>query len=496
MASDTAWLPHRAREISLAAIEARLAADPAHLDSLFERANLLGQLGRPDKAREAYLRVLAIDHGHEGALNNLGALLHDTGFRSAARTTYLQAVSRHPDRPMGRVNLGNLLRAEGALDEAQAQFEAVLALDPAHAEAHRGLGQTLDELGLHQEAWPHHEAAYRGRAVRVLPYTGRGRPVTVLTPVSAVGGNIPTRFILDEDRFQQIAVVAEFADPAAPLPDHDVVFNAVGDADLCRPALEALQSLLSRSGRPLINPPDRVLATGRASLAAALKGPAGVRTPAMLALPRAAWAAPEAVQALARAGLAFPLLLRALGFHTGKHFVRVDRAADLAAAAASLPGDDLLAIEPLDARGPDGQFRKYRVMSLGGRLYPLHLAISADWKVHYFTAAMAQNPAYRAEEAAFLEDMPSVLGQAAMDALARISQALGLDYAGMDFAVGADGQVLLFEANATMVINPPEPDAMWDYRRPAVDRALAAAKALLTTVAGQPRIFTGAAPSA
>jgi hypothetical protein len=50
----------------------------------------------------------------------------------------------------------------------------------------------------------------------------------------------------------------------------------------------------------------------------------------------------------------------------------------------------------------------------------------------------------------------------------------------MDFALDGDGRVLLFEANATMVINPPEPDPMWDYRRPAIDRALAAARALLT----------------
>ncbi len=492
-ASDTAWLPHRARETSLAEVEARLGVDPQDLEALFERASLLGQLGRSEAAREAYLQVLAIDHDHEGALNNLGTLLLDAGYRSAARTAYLQAVSRHPHRPMGRVNLGNLLRAEGALDEARAQFEAALALDPAHIEAHRGLGQTLDELGHHREAWPHHEAAYRGRAVRVLPYRGRGRPVTVLTPVSAVGGNIPTRFILDEDRFQQIALVAEFADPAAPLPDHDVVFNTVGDADLCRPALEALKGLLAQSLRPLINPPGRVLPTGRARLAATLKGLTGVRVPAMLALPNETWRMPAALEALALVGLGFPLLLRALGFHTGRHFVRVERAEDLAGAAAALPGDELVAIEPLDARGPDGQFRKYRVMSLGGRLYPLHLAVSADWKVHYFTAAMAQNPAYRAEEAAFLQDMAGVLGQPALDALARVSQAMGLDYAGMDFAVGADGQVLLFEANATMVINPPEPDAMWDYRRPAVDRALAAAKALLTD---QPLNFTGAAPSA
>jgi hypothetical protein len=39
---------------------------------------------------------------------------------------------------------------------------------------------------------------------------------------------------------------------------------------------------------------------------------------------------------------------------------------------------------------------------------------------------------------------------------------------------------LLFEANATMVVNPPEPDERWAYRRPAVERIVAAARSMLT----------------
>ena len=123
--------------------------------------------------------------------------------------------------------------------------------------------------------------------------------------------------------------------------------------------------------------------------------------------------------------------------------------------------------------------RKYRVMFVDGVAYPLHLAISRNWKVHYFTADMAANPAHRAEEERFLKDMPAVLGPRAMQALAAIQSALGLDYAGIDFALSADGSLLLFEANATMVINPPEPDPIWDYRRSAINRVLAAAKDML-----------------
>ena len=109
----------------------------------------------------------------------------------------------------------------------------------------------------------------------------------------------------------------------------------------------------------------------------------------------------------------------------------------MAAAAAGLPGDELLVIEYLDARGGDGNARKYRVMMIGGRIYPLHLAISRNWKVHYFTSDMADKPDHRAEEAHFLADMPAALGDKAMQALAQIRDALGLDYAGVDFGLVA-----------------------------------------------------------
>jgi hypothetical protein len=128
----------------------------------------------------------------------------------------------------------------------------------------------------------------------------------------------------------------------------------------------------------------------------------------------------------------------------------------------------------LDARSPDGKIRKYRVMMIDGKLYPLHAAISRDWKIHFFSADMADNPENREEDLRFLNQMPEVLGNPAIEALEKICSSLGLDYAGADFSLNAKGEILLFEANATMVVNPPETDPKWDYRRPAVQKILQA----------------------
>jgi len=81
--------------------------------------------------------------------------------------------------------------------------------------------------------------------------------------------------------------------------------------------------------------------------------------------------------------------------------------------------------------------------------------------------------------------MASFLGQRAMTALERISEVLDLDYCGVDFAVNADGDVLLFEANATMVMVPLSDDPKWDYRRPAFDAVFAAVTQLLTAMAAR-----------
>jgi len=473
------WPPQRAREAALRYLSARIASDPASVSLRFESACLLTELGRTLEARNAYLDLLAREPSHRLALNNLGTLLHAAGYRTAARTAYAEAVARHPDDPMSRVNLGNVLYEAGEFEAAREQYEAALRFDPSHAEAHQGLAYVLAELGDEEGAQWHQRKGFEDRPIMMLPYRGDGPPVRLLLLVSSVGGNIPTRHLLDDRVFQTFVVVPEFYDAKVPLPAHQVVFNAIGDADLAAPALAAAQSLVAGTAAPVINSPAAVLATGRADHARLSRLP-GVVTPATVTLPRELLSSPEAAATVARHGFRFPLLLRTPGYHTGRHFLRVETPEALAAAVAQLPGRELTVIEFLNARGADGKVRKYRVMLIDGELYPLHVAISSHWKVHYFTADMAEQPDHRAEDAEFLENMPGVLGPRAMEALAHIQATLGLDYAGIDFGLSGTGDVLVFEANATMVVNPPEPDERWAYRRPAVERIFAAVRRMLT----------------
>jgi aromatic-L-amino-acid/L-tryptophan decarboxylase len=475
------WPTRKLREGRLQELEAMPASELSAIPLMFERACLLGEVGRTIEARDAYIAMLSREPSHRLALNNLGTLLHQTGFRTAAITAWSEAAARYPDDIVSQVNLANGLRVNGDMASAREHYEAALRLRPDHAEAHQGLACILAETDDQSAAAQHRQLGFGGRPVVTLPYRGSDVPVPLLLLSGTSGGNIPVSHFLDDRVFQTSVVFVEYYNPAIPLPPHRVVFNTIGDADAEAIALVAAQSVLALTTAPVINGPDRVAATGRDAIAQRLSDIPSVVTPGAVTLPRALLTGMDAATALARHGFEFPLLIRTPGFHTGRHFARVETAAALPAALADLPGSHLTVIRYLDARGPDGKVRKYRVMMIDGELFPLHVAISSHWKIHYFTADMADSSGHRAEDAEFLENMEGVLGPRAMAALSEIQSRLGLDYAGIDFGLSANGEILLFEANATMVVNPPEPDGKWDYRRPAVGRIHAAVCKMLVT---------------
>ena len=296
----------------------------------------------------------------------------------------------------------------------------------------------------------------------------------MLLLLAANGGNVVTAQLLDDRAMQTTALYVESYRPDVLLPAHDLIFNAIGDVERSPDALATAQTIVAHATVPVLNDPAKVLAGGRAGVAARLRGLANVVVPRTELVPRAALTAVE----LARRGFAFPLLLRSPGFHTGQHFELVAGPEALAAIVAELPGDALLAIEYVDLRDAAGEVRKYRAICVGAELFPFHLAIARQWKVHYFSADMRERPDHRAEEAAFLTEGLERLGARAGAALEAIRSTLDLDYGGIDFGIDAAGNVVLFEANATMAVALPDDDPAGADRRVAAERIIAAFRRL------------------
>ncbi len=438
--------------------------------TLFERDRIAA-------ARDAYLALVARAPDDVGVLTDAGTFFFKSGALAAAATIFERALQFAPADPRAHLHVANVHFARGAFEEARAAYASALALDPDYAEAHQGLSYALVRLDRDAEAVHHRTIGFASRSITTAPTRGDAVPIDVLVLVAAAGGTIYTDVLLDDTMFRTTTLVADADDPAPPpLPAHDVVFNALADADRVGDALATMDRRFG-AAPALVNAPRNVLATTREGNAQRLALVPDVVAPRTVRIARSAlvrWGP----AALTMRGFGFPLLLRSLGYQTGRHFVRLDEPDALAGALDTLPGDVLLGIEFVDVRDDDGAIRKYRMMCIEGALYPFHAAVARDWKVHYFTADM-DDAANRAEDARFLADPQAALGTRAIAALERVTDLLALDYAGIDFSLTRDGRVVVFEANATMIVLPPSPDVMWGYRRAPVERVIRAVQTML-----------------
>ena len=283
-------------------------------------------------------------------------------------------------------------------------------------------------------------------------------------------------------------------DDLALLPEHDVLFVAICETEANRPLLQKLATTLANWPRPVLNRPQHIPRVARNTASALLATLPGVCMPPNLRLPRAQ------VQTLAQAdgatqalglGLAFPLLVRPLDTHAGNGLHKVDTPAALAEVLDTLPDAELFVAPFVDYRSADGQFRKYRVMLIGGQPYVAHGAISSHWMIHYVNAGMDDNAAKRAEEADFMASFNTGFAQRHAAAFAAMQQALELDYWGMDCAEMPDGRLLVFEVDTAMVVHAMDPVERYPYKQAIMQRLFAAFRAFVFQQAG---IATEATP--
>jgi glutathione synthase/RimK-type ligase-like ATP-grasp enzyme len=97
---------------------------------------------------------------------------------------------------------------------------------------------------------------------------------------------------------------------------------------------------------------------------------------------------------------------------------------------------------------------------------------------------MAGDAARTAEEMRFLRAPRAAIGPRAMAAVEAIGRRLDLDYAGLDFAVTADGKALVFEANATMLTHLEPESGPFAAKNPFIQPIIDAFQARLGALAG------------
>jgi len=184
----------------------------------------------------------------------------------------------------------------------------------------------------------------------------------------------------------------------------------------------------------------------------------------------------------------YPILVRPVGSHGGKNLAKVDDAAALEAYLR--PRVDSVPecfISPfVDYRGPDGLFRKYRIVFFQGRPQLCHLALSTNWMIHYLSAGMSDDATKRAEEARAMETFEDDFAQRHREALAAVAARLGLDYVVVDCGETPDGRLLVFEADIAMVIHSMDSPTLFPYKHVQMAKVFTAFRAMIEDASSRP----------
>lgn len=428
----------------------------------------LHRLGRGDEALAALDRAVGVEPAYAVAHGNRGVVLFDLGRFGEAFDAQLAALANAGPgsteiRASALDNLWRAARKAGRTGEAGALASAQVQAGDLDAVLADQLALILD--GSHRSG---EARALRNEFARRAGIQRSGRATdaqaTVLLLGGVGGGHVPIRYLVDPRRFAALSVSLLSPDqPDAPLGridmetlgQVDVVFNTLGDVDHDDGQIAAASTVCDSLGKPVLNPPGAIRRTGRDRAPELFADIPGLVTPA-------AWrASPDDLASLA---VAAPLLVRPAGDHGGENLVLLRDDADKRAYLSNGPGERLLLTAFHDFRSTDGLWRKYRFIFVDRRVHPYHLAIAEHWLVHYWRADMGRSDWKRAEEERFLADWRGVFGAQAAAAVEEAARRLDLDYGGMDCALTDDGRVILFEANACVLVHLDEPAARFAYK--------------------------------
>jgi glutathione synthase/RimK-type ligase-like ATP-grasp enzyme len=363
----------------------------------------------------------------------------------------------------------------GEIESLRAHAYDALRRDPEARNAHLRLYEIEQMLGQPDAAIGHLRLALRRSRVITLPAKREPAATTILalTRIARWEANTPLELIVDDERTTLHRYYIDDNDTALgdePLPPYDVLFNTIAESESAANALHLAGRFAQREGRTALNDPVVVATIGRTGVAQRFAASATIAAPAIERIDARDLGAREVREAL---------VVRPVGSQAGLGLAKVNTTAELRTYLDEHPYPAYFVMPFVDYSSADGFYRKYRVMFVAGVAYACHLAISPRWMIHYYNAAMAEHQWMRDEEARFIADMDAVFTGAAAQALREIAAAIPLDYFGIDCASARDGRLLLFEADAAMLVHGSDPPDLYPYKRAGFERIQTALTALL-----------------
>jgi tetratricopeptide (TPR) repeat protein len=401
----------------------------------------------------------------------------------AARALLQELLRERPQVGQIQYQLGKVCFELDEMESAIRHFEHAIALNPDDADSRYWIGAIKQKMGDISAA----QAAYAA-ATQIRPLIRRQAIKTppdfrVLALYAPFNGNTPIQYIFKDPTYdvEELSLFDSREPDISSLGDVDVVVNLISDADQAEAMLPAAARLAEKLSKPVVNAPGKIQRTTRDAAADLLPGIPACRVPRIVRLKAGSDVSARALTALLP--FAFPALARPAGTHGGDAFEKIESLDELARLLAQRPNADHYVIEYVDYASSDGHFRKYRFMFVGEEILPYHLAIGNDWKVHHVLTDMAEQPWMRQEEAAFLANPVAVFKPSHYQALRVVRERFGLDYFGIDCGLDPDGNLVVFEVNASMLVH--DDNVEFPYKDPFVRVIKTAFDAMLRSRAGR-----------
>lgn len=446
------------------------------IDRLLALASSSQQEGRFDLAESHYRAALGFDADHWDARYGLAQVLI-RGNRFDEAIGWLSPLLNRPGNLAAVYRqLGLAEACAGRRQRALAYFQRVVELEPDDATIVHLVANLQQALGLDSAANASFRRALQLKPLIVIPAVVAPPAFRTLFVFAPGAGNTPIEYLVAQARFESnvITVLPDVDYDFGRLRGYaDVVVNLVSDVDRGQAALASAQAFIEGIGRPVINAPELIAGTSRESIARRLTAVPGC------CVPQTRLYGADELRAMLDgvAPMSYPLLARPAGTHGGEDFEKMEDAAQLRAFLERQDAGSYYLTPFVDYRSADGFFRKYRFVYVDGEILPYHLAIDDKWKVHHATTSMGSHGWMQDEERAFLDDPWRVFGADQRAALEAIRETIGLDYFGIDCALGVDGAIVVFEVNASMLVHGN--NAQFPYKTQAVERIKQAFHAML-----------------
>lgn len=417
--------------------------------------NALSAMGRSSEAEASYRQALAIRPGYLEALINLGIVLGELGRWAEAKAVHRLAVQIHPQAGVAYNALGRLLsRLCEDDEEAMRSLQRAIALNAFDTNTYAELGNILMRQRRPDAALAMFRRARDLQPLITWPANQERAEFSALFLDTPMGGSTPVNYLAGRacyDRHFHCVIPDTAADIDLLRSKADVVFNMISNVDDGRDVLLLALKLVESLGLPTVNHPRAIMDTDRETVARRLSVVPGCVVPRTIRVP-----GPVVEKAASNGGFEgfrLPLLVRVAGTHGGDDFDKFGNWVAIADFGSQKPAANYYLTEYIDYRSDDGLFRKYRVIFIDGEILPYHLAIHNDWKVHHFRTDMTDHLWMREEEERFLDGFGGVFGPAQQETLRTMAKVTGLDYGGIDCGIDRDGQIVMFEANATMLVH-------------------------------------------